>query len=189
LDVLGAANPLLADYTPHNPNVFSILDNFCYPTSDNPTGYLTQAEASYYVIGWHSSSSYDPMTNPSRDPLSSILSDLKLDLQLPPGDDPKKSSININSWKSTSTMCHRAMYNVKYLSSGSPDVSILANDAAKKLSNPQSHPVTIGTTPLDAILAYVRSHLAEEDAAGVPATSDLRTTETDILHKLTTWRS
>lgn len=182
LDVLGAANPLLADYTPHNPNVFSILDNFCYPTSDNPTGYLTQATASYYVIGWHASSNNDPMRNLIQGPLSSILSDLKLDLKSPPGDDPKKPSININSWKSTRTMCHGAMYNVKYFSAGSPDVTIPANNAAKKLSNPQSHPITVGTTPLDAILAYVRSHLAEEDAAGIPATSDLRTTETDILH-------
>ena len=182
LDVLGAANPLLADYTPHNPNVFSMLDNFCYPSSGTATGYLTQAEASYYVIGWHSSSNNDPMINPSQGPLSSILSNLKLDLKLPPGDDPKKPSININSWKSTRTTCHGAMYNVKYFSSGSPDVTIPANDAAKKLSDPQSHPVTVGTTPLDAILAYVRSHLAEEDIAGVPATSDLRTTETDILH-------
>lgn len=57
------------------------------------------------------------------------------------------------------TVCHGAMYNVKWDANNKPQ-----NIPADKVSN-ELHdvtPVAIGTTPLDALLAYVKAHQPDE---------------------------
>lgn len=64
LDVLDAANPLFADYVPHNANVFSMSDNFRYKSQkEGPDQYLSKATASYYIVGWHADEKLDPIFN------------------------------------------------------------------------------------------------------------------------------
>lgn len=47
---VASGNPLLADYQPHNANIFSILDNFAYQDGET-TEYLVRAQADYSIIG------------------------------------------------------------------------------------------------------------------------------------------
>ncbi|KAI1194795.1 hypothetical protein F5X97DRAFT_346288 [Nemania serpens] len=151
LDVVGAANPLFADFTPHNPNVFSILDNFAYKDSKGNVSYLTQATASYYVVGWHSLSQEDSLRNLSGSALSTVFRESFLVLA-------KDEGVNLNELPPVRAVCHGAMYKVRYQSAGMEDIKVPAHEAARKLADPNSHPVTVGTTPIDAILAYIRAH-------------------------------
>ncbi|KAK1751340.1 hypothetical protein QBC47DRAFT_454686 [Echria macrotheca] len=147
LDVAGAANPLFADFTSHNANVFSILDNFKFTDANNNTAYLTQATASYYVVGWHS--------RPDEDNLQGVSGTQKT-----MGDD--KTNINLNTFPDCRAVCHGAMYGVKY-QPNTTGIAVPAHEAGKKLGDKDSHPVTVGTTPLDAMLALETLLLKQED--------------------------
>jgi len=46
-----SANPLLPDYQIHNPNIFSLVDNFAYQ-ENSQTKYLDEAKADYCIIGY-----------------------------------------------------------------------------------------------------------------------------------------
>lgn len=174
LDVAGASNPLFADYTAHNPNVFSIVDNFQYhwpdPSNPDPNDkplYLSRATASYCVVGWHSLDTEDNLaSNPDKTPLATILRQCFLQLMDPSG-------LDLAHPPSLRAVCHGAMYTVSYNASGnSPDVvKVPAHEAGEKLGDLHSWPVTVGTTPIDAILAYIRAH-----SGGKPTG-----TEADIL--------
>jgi len=164
LDVAGAANPLFADFTSHNANVFSVLDNFAYKDAKNNTAYLTHATASYYVVGWHSKADEDNLSNIGNASIASIFRESFLELKSG-GDE-----INLNAFPASRAVCHGAMYGVRY----QPDntgFTVPANDTAKRLADKNSHPVTVGTTPLDAVLSYIRAHAGSTTAV-----------EDDILH-------
>lgn len=62
--------------------------------------------------------------------------------------------------KSARTVCHGAMYGVKWNVTKAPE-NIPADKLCKQLQN--SMPVAVGTTPLDSLLAYVRAHQKDED--------------------------
>ncbi|KAK5655815.1 hypothetical protein OQA88_5353 [Cercophora sp. LCS_1] len=163
LNVAGAANPLFADFTSHNANVFSILDNFKYKDAKDNTKFLTRATASYYVVGWHSKAGEDHLNNLGEKTLTEIFRESALELK-----DGK--DINLNKFPASRAVCHGAMYGVKY----QPDVAgieVPAHKAGQRLGDKSSHPVTVGTTPLDAVLAYIRAHK--------DSTTDV---EDDILH-------
>jgi len=161
LNVAGAANPMFADFTPHNSNVFSVLDNFTY-RENGEVRYLKQAAADYYVLGWHSLPDEDGLRNLSGSKLADAFASGLLELKN--GEDPFNFS-------SSRAVCHGAVYGAQFNSSGMAGISVPAHDAARKLADPQSHPVTVGTTPLDAVLAYIRSHAGTATEA-----------EEDILH-------
>ncbi|KAI1129984.1 hypothetical protein F5Y10DRAFT_290228 [Nemania abortiva] len=169
LNVTGPANPLFADYTPHNANVFSILDNFAYKDSKGDVAYLTSATASYYVLGWHSRVDDDNLHNLGGKTLGAALRESLLELM-----DPE--DINLNLFPPSRALCHGAIYGVKY----QPDmagINVPADIAGQKLADKDSHPVTVGTTPLDAILAYIRSH----SGSTTPVEDDILHLETLLL--------
>jgi hypothetical protein len=175
LNVVGAANPLFADYAPHNANVFSVFDNF--------NTAITSATVSYYAVGWHADTAQDPMTNSGRRALlSSILGDLSMDLKASPPGEPQP---DIDAFSTSRVLCHGAVYSVSYTTGTSRPFGVPGDDAGQKLANPDSHPLTVGTTPLDAVLAYVRAH--RQQASGPSKSrsgldeSDLSQTEADIL--------
>ncbi|KAF2403812.1 hypothetical protein EJ06DRAFT_579746 [Trichodelitschia bisporula] len=172
LNVIGAANPLFADYAPHNSNVFSMFDNF----GTN----LTDATVSYYVVGWHANSRDDPLSNLDESALlSSILRDLKMELKLSKTDDTK---VDIDARKHSRVLCHGALYTVRFNNSALPtDVKVPANDAGLKFGDKSSHPVTVGTTALDAVLSYVKAHHEETKTQSTPSDKELDKTEADIL--------
>ena len=157
--VLTSSNPLFADYVPQNMNVFSIVDNFAYQ-SGGKTVYLDSATADYHVIGWHSNAANDPFTtdssiSPDKVPIhSDRMSDCNMTLK-----DPNSGSAAqwIGSSAPTRTLCHASLYGVKYSKTTLPNgVTSLATQAGTRLNN--EHPIAIGVTPLDALLAYSRVH-------------------------------
>jgi hypothetical protein len=163
LNVIGASNPLFADYTAHNPNVFSILDNFSYQDGDN-IAYLTEATASYCVLGWHSLSSEDNLANLGSDNLADVFRQCFLQLM-------SNDGFDIGNAPPVRALCQGAMYSVQYVRDGTDGITVPAHDAANKLADATSHPITVGTTSVDAVIAYVRAHTGTDSA-----------TETDILH-------
>lgn len=172
LNVVGAANPFFADYVPHNSNVFSMLDNFGWKNPDGTKSYLSQATASYYVIGWHANPDDDPVLGSTS--LSSVLRSLSMQMKL---ELPEGTKVDVNR-----LLCHGAIYTVQY-NSESTTVNVPANDAAQKFANKLSHPVTVGATALDAVLAYVRAHQEElKTAKNLPADdAEIENIEADII--------
>ncbi|CAK1364568.1 unnamed protein product [Cercospora beticola] len=174
LGTLNTANPLFADYAPHCPNVFSILDNFEY-VQDGKRDYLTKATASYYVLGWHGEENQDFLTNPRSVTMSELLSNNFLSMPVAKSDD------FLNRPSSGRVLCHGAMYTVNYSSQDNNTLTLPSAHAAKKFANPKSHPVTVGTTPLDSVLSYVRAYNDSLKQGGARDTA-LDKTESDLRH-------
>lgn len=153
LAVLTSSNPLFADYQPHNSNVFSMLDHFEYgPKKDQ----LPKATASYYVLGWHSSLKTDIL---HRLPLSKLADRLKDHLMTLAESEDEKTSREEEASKDKETparvLCHGAMYDVEWNSTEKP-VNTAADIPSGKLNSPM--PVAVGTTVLDALLAFIQAH-------------------------------
>lgn len=164
LSLLNSGNNLFADYQPHNSNVFSMLDNFGYTGADGNPAYLTAATASYYVIGWHSDATKDPlyMTPPPPPPppaptRGDRLSSLQMQFT-----DPKNASVPPWTLETTSSriICHGAIYTVLWDAANKP--KHVPADIHSDLLN-STLPISIGTTPLDALLAYIRAHVSKAD--------------------------
>jgi len=169
LTLLNTANPLFGDFQPHNSNVFSIVDNFAYGDPKTPQ-YLITATASYSVIGWHSSAAADVFTisPPGISDLGSRLDACMLALQ-------DTDSTSVKNWTAdtngTRLLCHGAMYDVEWDIENAP-ATILADKAFDNLHN--NMPVAIGTTPLDALLAFVNANVGS-------AKDNLLEVESDII--------
>jgi hypothetical protein len=144
LSVLNASNHLFADYQPHNSNVFSIVDDFCYH-DDNGTHKLSGANASYYVLGWHYHAINDPFYMREGDlavELGDRLGTLMMQIQNDKDD-------AVKDWSKTSkparTLCHGAIYNVEWNLQDAPPSP--AHDVGCHLKN--SKPIAVGSTPTD----------------------------------------
>ncbi|GKZ23915.1 hypothetical protein AbraIFM66951_009149 [Aspergillus brasiliensis] len=158
LTVLNSSNQLFPDYQPHNGNVFSMLDNFEY---DNGKSHATHVVANYFVLGWHDNKANDllKLSAGTRGELLRILS-----MQIP---NEKEELIQdwLNSTKSEQSLCHGAMYGVNWASrwTESNRPTVLADQAAQAMADSTKSPVSLGTTPLDALLAYVASHAGDTE--------------------------
>lgn len=157
-----SSNPVFADYTIHNPNVFSIKDNFEYA----PNQYLTYALCDYIAVGWHSSTTDDPF-GPSglkgdlASRLNAFLCQLNKDtLSL----DPTVLKAIQNDTGGTSLLCHGAIYGVTYSRTEKP--ATIKGDVIFDNFQPDSaiEPVVVGTTPLDSILTFLQAHKDDTDA-------------------------
>ncbi|KJX99852.1 hypothetical protein TI39_contig350g00002 [Zymoseptoria brevis] len=163
LTVMNSSNPLFPDYVPHNSNVFSIIDSFRYKKAGNNDWlYLDKANASYFVLGWHSETQDSPLPKTGAR-LSSRLQSLFLSLNSATNADPaekQRVSDLLASNDAFDVLCHGAVYNVKYDFNGKPPSK--ADEAAQKLSaTTKMEPVSIGTTPLDGILTFLDAHDAD----------------------------
>ncbi|CZR68331.1 uncharacterized protein PAC_18230 [Phialocephala subalpina] len=159
LSVMNSSNPVFADYTIHNPNVFSLKDNFEYA----PGKYLTKALCNYVVVGWHSSLDDGPLgKNGIQGAFSQRISDFLCKLD-PSVTDPKI----LDSTDSTPILSHGAIYGVLYDANNPPDTP--ANkyaemftdmDDSNKISTTEvgMEPIAVGTTPLDAVLTFLHAH-------------------------------
>ncbi|KAI1624653.1 hypothetical protein EDD37DRAFT_627652 [Exophiala viscosa] len=173
LTPMTSANPFFADYALHNTNVLSIIDNFAYE-NDPKTGevhYLPNANCDYFVIGWHSAAGDDPLqeavlVNGSERGLSDRLASLKLQLS-----DGSKTKFG-GSKALTRCLVYGAIYGVIFDIKNNQK-SLADNSAANftsaKKTDPLSvtnakriEPLSMGTTPLDAILTFLEAH--ETDA-------------------------
>ncbi|KAH7110820.1 hypothetical protein B0J11DRAFT_473640, partial [Dendryphion nanum] len=155
LSLLNSSNQLFPDYQPHNSNVFSMIDNFSYRDEDQEdenNSYLMAADAEYYVLGWHSDIAdgllaKDSLRETALKNIAIKLNDVE--------NDTIKNWLGENA--SAGTICHGAMYQVKWRRSWSqkadrPSVpgDTFTNHLTKKLA-----PVGIGNTSLDSMLAYI----------------------------------
>lgn len=165
LTVLSSSNPLFPDYQPHNSNVFSIVDNFSY-TADGEKCYLTNATASYFVVGWHSNFRDDLMAIPTLTPPPNPPSTLETRLSacMMEFDESVLTMPAVETWlkspASGQSLCHGAMYDVQWNVDEKP-----TNLPADRLSHHINDklPVAIGTTPLDSLLAFIQAHKDTED--------------------------
>ncbi|KAH8163830.1 hypothetical protein CIB48_g4407 [Xylaria polymorpha] len=157
LSLLNSSNQLFPDYQPHNSNVFSMVDNFAYEntTTDGPSvEYLTDAVADYYVLGWHSNDANGLLAEKSV--RETALNNLCLKLN-------DKNNDSIEKWLSATasadTICHGAMYQVKWHNSWSQptDRPTVPGDKFTYYLTKEL-PVGIGNTSLDSMLAYISAH-------------------------------
>ncbi|KAF5025356.1 hypothetical protein F66182_2567 [Fusarium sp. NRRL 66182] len=156
MTVLNGGNILFPDFQQHNSNVLSMLDNFTYGSGEAQST-IESATVDYYVVGWHAEADRDPfyIREKSKATRSQRLKNCHMFLKPESKDGQDWSTESISG----QTISHGAMYNVKWNAKEKPQ-----NIPADKVSH-QLHdaaPVAIGTTPLDALLAYVKAHKADE---------------------------
>lgn len=172
LSLLQSGNQLFADFQMHNTNVFSVLDNFEYGAGDaDGPKYLSYAKASYYVLGWHWKEDADPLWTsgetiahgPSLDALFMTLK----------GADPTDSWMQQIS--QLRLMCHGAMYDVLWDYENKPK-DVPADRYNARLRDQELAAVSVGTTPMDAIISYCT---ARKDHPGIPG--DIAKLEESIL--------
>ncbi|GIK00102.1 hypothetical protein Aspvir_004117 [Aspergillus viridinutans] len=173
VSVLNSSNQLFPDYVPHNGNVFSMVDDFTYAPDANhpqaPRKKLSSATASYQVFGWHSDANIadDPfhiVVDPTL-PAASITHATRMKGCKFRFDSTVKENPDVTDWlnqpDSTRVICHGSMYGVKFSSTDfrgeSPKVKIPADDLADSFS--KNVPVTIGTSPLDTVLSFMRANV------------------------------
>lgn len=160
LTAVSSSNQLFLDYQPHCSNAFSTVDSFECTVDDSPSR-LTSAKADYYVIGWHSDAKKGPLGDlkpelglSRRDRLNA------LEMELPGKDLPEEVTKWLDLQNAGQSLCHGAMYNVVWNRSKRPE-NVPANKASEQLLD--AMPVTVGTTPIDSLLAYIDSHQQEVD--------------------------
>ncbi|MCJ1309780.1 hypothetical protein MMC25_003441 [Agyrium rufum] len=176
LNVLASSNPLFADYQPHCPNVFSMVDNFEYMDANGQKQHLDEATCDYFVLGWHSSADCDPFTTANVanviPPLhADRLAQCKMDLKDATGDLISNWLQTDNTHAPSRALSHSTMYGVHYRKDGKP-TTILADSAGSQLLTKQS--IAVGSNPMEALMAYCRAH-APSDA------TSLTTLENDML--------
>ena len=164
LTVASSSNPLFLDYQYHNSNVFSMVDNFAY-LENRQTKYLQAARANYYVLGWHSNAKKDLMDAA----VNAIAKDksragringlgMSLDTSIP-------NDNTVADWltdqTSSRSICHGAMYDVDWTATELP--TNRAADAFARIMTPDVPPLSVGTTPMDAILSYISDRTPSND--------------------------
>ncbi|KAI8207723.1 hypothetical protein K4K52_002066, partial [Colletotrichum sp. SAR 10_76] len=186
ISLLLSGNQLFADFQMHNSNVFSMLDNFQYMDSRGKPAYLSHAESSYYLIGWHYNEGVDPFWNTSSVKHQDILESLSMNLQ-PFAQHPESQANWLSDAKPARLVCHGAMYNVKYDLDNKPG-EILgkitpADEFSRILRNQKLPALSVGTTPMDALISYCTSRKDERSKAptGEKPEDTVKKLEEDIL--------
>jgi len=171
ISILRSGNQFFADFQLHNSNVFSILDNFEYfdsPVSANRRcpnrigkgKHLKKATASYYLLGWHSSSKTDPLFDESK----KFTHEEKLDgIFMTLGESGRGGVVDdfLDSTSPARLCLHGAMYDVKWDLDSKPD-HVPADKYSEVLQNKDLPAVSVGTTPLDALVAYCTARKDKE---------------------------
>ncbi|KAF8457872.1 hypothetical protein BDZ91DRAFT_701295 [Kalaharituber pfeilii] len=179
LNLVSSSNQLFPDYQPHNSNVFSIVDTLQYPNPD-PKGdplVVQTATLSYYLLGWHSSDAQDIFGH--LDPAGDVTRGARLDalnMELNEADDTTKAGVKhwLESKDPTRIICHGAMYNILWDIDNKPPI-VPADNYFEKLN--KDMPVSVGTTPMDALLTYVRSHAGPNSEGN----DDIKEVEQDLM--------
>ncbi|KAF4456304.1 hypothetical protein F53441_1549 [Fusarium austroafricanum] len=172
ISLLRSGNQLFADFQMHNANVFSILDNFEYGDSKQPS-YLDYAKASYYVLGWHWKDTVDPLWKSGQGfTHGETLQSLFMTLQ---GTDEANPDPWIDLKSQIRILCHSCMYEVTWDHENKPK-SVPADEFSDRLRDQKQAAIAVGTTPMDALLAYCH---ARGDAS--ENSEDVTKLEEDIL--------
>ncbi|KAM0266930.1 hypothetical protein ACHAPA_006499 [Fusarium lateritium] len=160
ITLLRSSNQLFADFQLHNTNVFSMLDNFEYfdRRSSKEPMFLKEAKASYYLFGWHRDEQKDPLWATGRshaERIQGIFMSLK------------QSGIDetTNSWlkaEDPTHLClHGALYDVQWDHKNKP-TTVPADKYAEALRNKELPAISVGTSPIDALITYCSSRSDKE---------------------------
>lgn len=180
LNLLNSSNQLFADYQPHNSNVFSMIDTLSYLDQGGNRKVAVSANVSYSVLGWHALQSKDPFGNLNPDGPKPVTRGARLgalNMSLDQADPATKDGIAkwLASTDPTRVLCHGAMYNVLW-DAGKKPPNVPADVFFEKLS--KDMPVSVGTTPMDALLTYISSHASPNDPDDG---NDVKEVERDLL--------
>ncbi|KAF5644977.1 uncharacterized protein FTJAE_2601 [Fusarium tjaetaba] len=161
LNLVNSSNPLFADYQPHNGNVFSIIDTLKYKGDDDSEPIaVNQATVSYCVFGWHGLQGEDPFGTLDPNSKPSVTRGQRLAaLKMKLDQTDISTAQGITDWTQSldaaQLICHGVMYNVKWQAAGKPKY-MPADGFFEKVQ--ADVPVAVGTTPMDSLLTYIRSH-------------------------------
>jgi len=140
-------------------NVFSTCDNFSYTDpKTGQKGYLTRADADYFVLGWHSDPNDDPLFPKQIGNLDRRLENLLLELDKGTDAAPDADAVKLGekSTDSTRILCYSAMYNVSY--NQKKRAPSKAEKATKNFTRDVAmEPISIGCSPLDGVLTFLVS--------------------------------
>jgi hypothetical protein len=179
MTLLRSNNQLFADFQLHNSNVFSILDNFEYDGPDSTPAYLDQASASYYLIGWHK----DDLTDPLYDNSGKFTREQKLDglfMGLADSGIPDVTKAWLESSDPARLCLHGAMYDVHW-DHGSKPKSVPADDYAARIRDQEVPSISVGTTPMDALITYIKARTGHEEGLIAKLEEDILLIDT-LLH-------
>lgn len=162
ISLLRSGNQLFADFQMHNSNVFSVLDNFEYIDDNGQTQYLSHAEASYYLLGWHWQDSVDPLwnstkTNSHQVSLDALFMEMQGAIQK-----PNDWSDWLNQTNPLRAFCHGAMYDVAWDENEKP-ATVPADEYNAHINDQTLAAVSVGTTPMDALISYCHARQSQGD--------------------------
>ncbi|KAL8769553.1 MAG: hypothetical protein Q9209_004484 [Squamulea sp. 1 TL-2023] len=161
LTIMNSSNFCFADNTMHNPNVFSMVDNFEVIDEQGNKTILNKVTCDYIVLGWHWNEVSDPLY--PKLGVQGLLRDRLRDLFLSPGEG-MVSEVQLSSEVEARTVCHGTIYNVSFDRDSKPFTP--ADDMAKLFtSDIRMEPLAVGSTALDAILSFLSAH--ENDSENV----------------------
>lgn len=174
ISLLQSGNQLFADFQMHNSNVFSVLDNFEYSADDGPQ-YLSYAKASYYVLGWHWQEGVDPLWKSGKNVAHGASLDALFMKMMGANETPGERDPWLDTMSQLRILCHGAMYGVVWDQDNKPK-DVPADRFNARLADPKQAAVSVGTTPMDALISYCHSR---KDHPEVPG--NIAKLEEDIL--------
>lgn len=174
LTVFNSSNPLFADYVIHNSNVFSTIDDFKYKDQSGNTARLTMASCDYTILGWHTEDN-----DPNQDPLGKggSIGDLQTRLSALHCTSNGLDDHTLGLTDPMRTLVFGSIYDViwdRNPDPSSPKIINPANDASTNFTAATNmEPLSLGTTPLDAILTFLAAHQSNTDSVSGKVSSDL----------------
>ncbi|KAG8525204.1 uncharacterized protein KY384_008848 [Bacidia gigantensis] len=177
ITVQRVGNPYFPDFQPQNSSVLSFFDDLSVRGQD---AVFCQGSISYTVVGYHTRTLDDPLFldmnyDKGQTPQQRLdACSLKIDNQLNSDDTTwKDAALNPATQASMRTLCYGNMFNLTWSNPKSEEAVradfVTPADVLQK-SLVTSHPVSVGTNPIDALFGWLRS---TEDT-GVKSTDDIK---------------
>jgi hypothetical protein len=164
LTVFNSSNPLFADYVIHNSNVFSTIDDFQYKDKNGNIARLTMAKCDYTILGWHNED-----VDPNQDPFGKggAIGDLQSRLSTLHCTSSGLDDNTLGTTDPMRTLVFGSVYGVQWNRNPDPSAPKIvnpANDASINFTaDTKMEPLSLGTTPLDAILTFLAAHKSDAD--------------------------
>ena len=183
-----AANPFFADYQPQNSSVFSFFDDLSIPGQGTK---YTQASISYTVVGYHTIDRNDPLFVDINYVKDQTFADrlarcsLSINNTLSGADSVFLNTASGATTNNMRTLCHGSLYGLTW---SNPPVEtsidnypfIYPGDVIQQLFT-SSHPIAVGTNPIDALFGWLRSTNAVDSVTTPSIRQDLLKIQTLVL--------
>ena len=178
ITVARSGNPYFADFQPHNSSVLSFFDDL---SVRGKNAVFSQGCVSYTIVGYHTQSVDDPLSMDMNDDKGQTAQDrldacsLSITNQLNADDTSWLKTPLASDTPTMRTLVYGSMLNLKWSNSNAeepilPDY-ISPGDAIQKAFT-DSHPVSVGTNPIDALFGWLRS----TDDTGAQNTDQIKQT-------------